>query len=123
MLVLIERIKSQDVCEYDKFGNCKFNVDCEKHDVVGECDQGNTCPTVKICNLRHPKMWKRIVIDGYCGLGDKCASRHKIKLHSDHHETKYLHKDIKNMKTEIDNIKSTVNKLVSIKEDAKLLQN
>ena len=108
-----------DVCNYHKFGYCKYNDQCEKYHVQGECKDGNMCPKIHICSLRHPKMCKRMALEGYCRLESKCAYKHGPRINQHNDEPS---EDIKNIKAELDVLKQTVKTLMSIKEEGKVLQ-
>ena len=108
-----------NVCKPHKFGYCKYIDQCERYHVQGECKDGNTCPKIQSCNLRHPKMCKRMAMEGYCRLESKCAYKHGPRINQHNHETS---EDIKNIKAELDVLKQTVKTFMSIKEEGKVLQ-
>ena len=62
-VILITHFTMVYVCKYHKIGYCKYADQCEKYHVQGKCKDGNICPKVESCNLRHPKMCKRMFIE------------------------------------------------------------
>ena len=108
-----------NVCKYHKFGYCKYNNQCEKNHVKGECKDGNICPKIQVCNLRHPKMCKRMAMEGYCRLEAKCAYKHGPRVLQPNDDNK---EDIKSIKAELDVLKQTVKTLMTIKEEGHVLQ-
>ena len=111
-----------NICKHNKFGYCKFKESCKKHHVIEECTNGMTCRELISCQLRHPKMCRRLAMEGYCRLGKECAYNHRLLLKSNNEDTELLHESIKNMKTEIDVLKYKVNSLVVTKEESEILK-
>ena len=97
-----------DVRKYHKLGYCKYADQCEKYHVQGECKDGNICPRIESCNLRHPKMCKRMATEGYCRLELKCAYKHGPKFNQHNDNTS---EDIKNVKAKLDVLKQTIKHL------------
>ena len=112
----------EEICRYHKYGYCKFKESCTSYHAERECENGYNCPNIKACRLRHPKMCKKMVLEGHCRLGVRCAYRHKPRLISHHEDTKTLHEDMKTMKAEIDVLKNTVKSLLTIKEEGEIIK-
>ena len=58
----------EHICKFNKFGYCKYKNECKKNHVKEQCKDGQNCESVKLCTLRHPKMCKRIALEGHCSL-------------------------------------------------------
>ena len=86
----------------------------------GECKEGSLCKEVKFCPLSHPRLCRRILIEGSCGHGQKCAYNHKIRQNKYNTEIETL--NVKNLKAEIDIMKNTIKSLICIKQEGKQLQ-
>ena len=111
-----------NLCKFHKFGYCKLKTQCEKQHVNKECAEGSHCRVMKTCPLRHPKMCKRIVMEGVCHYGEKCAYNHKKVLKSQDGNNDKVLEDVKALKADVTNIKNTIKLLMQNKEDETILK-
>ena len=95
-------------CYFFKFGYGKLKDYCAKVNLREECKVGLQCQVIKTCSLLHPKMCKRIVLDGICGYKERCAYNHKIGFEVNNVNDDAIQEDFKNLKTEVENIKNTI---------------
>ena len=65
------------VCQYHKFGYCKYRDKCKGIHYKEECIELSSCKRVERCNQRHPKGCKKFE-SGKCQFGSDCAYNHKI---------------------------------------------
>ena len=65
----------QNVCDFYKYGFCKFKANCMKQHVAEKCTNSNC--EIKSCILRHPRVcrYKRDI--GYCKFGEWCLFNHE----------------------------------------------
>jgi hypothetical protein len=68
-------------------------------------------------------MCKRIVLEGICFYKEKCAYNHKKILHGQTVNDDAIQEDVKNLKTEVEFLKNTINSLVSIREECNIIEN
>ena len=72
-----------NICQYFKFGYCKFNSLCNKDHITDEiCTERSACKT-KSCIKRHPKACKRYAIERFCRFGETCAYFHVNEMSED----------------------------------------
>ena len=91
---------------------------CEKEHVKEECLEGSYCKSIQTCVLRHPKMCKRIVTEGLCQFGNKCAYNHRRTSTSQCIYTDAVHHDVQKLKDEVDSLKIFIRSLLHIREEA-----
>ena len=115
-VLTLERRKRNNVCKFHKFGYCKLKDKCEKEHVNRECPDGSHCKGIQTWALRHPKMCKRIGMQGLCHFRENCAYNHKRKDNwkSDHKND--LHDGVNKHKGEIDSLKKTIQPLINTRE-------
>ena len=65
----------QNVCEFFKFGFCKFKSMCRKQH-ISEKFSKNECDT-KSCSLRHPRICRYYRDIGFCKFGEWCLFKHE----------------------------------------------
>ena len=72
-----------EVCQYNKFGYCRYKKDCKRIHFTSECNNLPKCKNVQNCNKRHPKGCKRLA-GGSCRFGTDCAYNHQEqpKMHT-----------------------------------------
>ena len=92
---------------------CMLKEKCEKEHLKEECSEGSYCESIQTCALRHPKMCKRIVMEGLCHFGNKCAYNHKRIYHSQSIHADDVHSDLQKLKGEVDSLKNTIQSLFS----------
>ena len=86
-----------NLCKYHKFVYGKLKIVCPKEHVKEACKEGSHCKVIKICSLRHQKMCIRIVMEGLCHFGEKCAYKHK-EISPFHYGSKEnVHEDMKTL--------------------------
>ena len=62
-------------------------------------------------------MCKRIVLEGICGYKERCAYNHKIGFHVNNVNDDAIQEDVKNLKTEVENLKNTIKFIVCIRQE------
>ena len=65
----------QTVCQFNKFGFCKFGNRCFRHHENKLCKNGS-CQVLE-CQLRHPKKCKFFSQYFYCKFGTYCRFSHE----------------------------------------------
>ena len=109
------------MCQYYKFGYCKFKHQCHKEHVETKCEALSAFRDIKCCHKRHPKVCKRFALEIFCKYGEHCAYEHIVKDQSKG-EVDELVEDMKNIKAELDILKNTVKSLSQIKEEGKVIK-
>ena len=95
-------------CQFHKFGYCKLKDNCERVHVREECTDGLHFQSIKTCSLRHPKKCRRIVLEGLCGFGKKCAYNHKRRSHGQSVNDDDIREEVHKLKIEVAILKSTI---------------
>ena len=67
----------ETICNFFKYGYCKFKMSCKNKHVTTVCDD-EKCNPIK-CEKRHPRLCKYISNYGSCKLGSICAYSHDHK--------------------------------------------
>ena len=80
----------ENICNFFKYGYCKFKMSCKNKHVTIVCDDENCNP--QKCEKRHPRLCKYISNYGSCKLGSICAYSHKDHNRKD--ENKRLEKKL-----------------------------
>ena len=79
-----------EICQYSKYGFCKFKESCKRKHFIEDCKELSNCHQVKICPRRHPKPCKRFA-SGYCRFQKDCSYSHeiipKVTVKCEHTET------------------------------------
>ena len=76
------------ICQYNKFGFCKYRSECRKKHITIECEDLECFKTSKSCNKRHPKRSKKYDSANRRFESD-CAYKHvKPKSNKDHEHLK-----------------------------------
>ena len=77
----------EEICQYSKFGFCKYRNECKKKHFIVECEDPD-CKTQKSCDKRHPKRCRKHDL-GRCRFENECAYKHlKPANNQDHEELK-----------------------------------
>ena len=105
-----------------KFGYCKFKQSCNKDHVKEECRSGIYCEQIKTCALRHPKMCKRIILEGLCQFGEKCAYSHYRRPNLQGEGNENVQEEVNSLKAEVNTLKNTLKMLISIREESEHMQ-
>ena len=64
----------QNVCDFFKFGFCKFKSTCRKHHEVEKCTK-DVCD-IKSCRFRHPRVCRYFRDIGFCKFSEWCLFKH-----------------------------------------------
>jgi hypothetical protein len=107
-----------EVCQFAKFGYCKFKESCKRTHLIQICENLSKCDDTKKCNKRHPKDCIKHASENKCRFGEDCAYSHK-NMKPDG--------NINELKKKVDNLVKIVfdltNKLVSMEVELKELTN
>ena len=102
------------ICQYYKYGYCKFKKHSRKIHEHGECDALAKCKNIKICNKRHPKTCQRLSKQKFCKFGLDCAYLHRqVEQEAIERHEESVEENIKIMKAEISVLKKTRNEMVT----------
>ena len=66
----------EEICQYHKFGFCKFRKECKRKHFYEECKDLDKCNSKKTCRRRHPKRCKQYD-SGQCRHKEDCAYKHQ----------------------------------------------
>ena len=66
---------AENVCQYYKFGHCKFQTNCPKKHIHELCQEKNC--EIRKCSLRHPKLCRFYLQYGRCKF-DPCSFKHEL---------------------------------------------
>ena len=64
-----------EICNFRKFGFCKFGKWCTKVHFESICEK-TYCENIKSCEKRHPRKCYFFCAYGYCKFGDDCQFKH-----------------------------------------------
>ena len=64
----------ETICNFFKYGYCKFKMSCKNKHVTLVCNDENCNPSK--CDKRHPRLCKYVTKYGRCKLGSICAYSH-----------------------------------------------
>ena len=64
-----------EICQYGKYGYCKFKSECKQKHLSEECEDLENCKIIKSCTKRHPKRCKKHDSEK-CRFGETCAYKH-----------------------------------------------
>ena len=77
----------EEICQYNKYGFCKYRDGCKKKHVTLECEDPD-CMISKNCKQRHPKPCRKYNL-GKCRFENECAYKHiKPHINQDHEQLK-----------------------------------
>ena len=65
---------AQNICNFNKFGFCKFSENCRKNHINEKCSK-SSCD-ISTCQLRHPKVCRYLRDYKYCKFGEWCKFLH-----------------------------------------------
>ena len=109
------------VCNHYKYGYCKYQDQCQKRHVDGQCNSIHAYK-VKACNKRHPRVSKRYSLEKFCKFKEECAYLHLEDTSSevknqvitlDRKESRHdLH--IRKLKDEVKELRSEIKLLTAI---------
>ena len=66
-----------EICQFQKFGFCKFQGECKRKHMKEVCESLSKCPNIKGCLKRHPKICKRLESESGCRFKEKCTYSHQ----------------------------------------------
>ena len=66
-----------EICQFQKFGYCKFEEKCKRKHLKEVCDSLSRCQNKKECQKRHPKRCRRFDSESSCRFQEKCAYDHQ----------------------------------------------
>ena len=116
-----------DVCKYFKYGYCKYRDKCRMHHNKEICDNGYSCTASKVCPKRHPKLCRKLSLEGFCRHGDKCAYRHttssKLSIQNDANILKVRLENLENVVQEMAKQIATLQSELFYHEEATLESN
>ena len=91
-----------EVCQYDKFGFCRFKESCKRKHYSEVCENLSMCINIKKCPKRHPKMCRRFNTDNICRFKEECAYSHK-RINAN--------EDVNGLKDKVDKLEKMVKEL------------
>ena len=80
-----KRKMEEVICQYDKFGYCRYQKECKKRHLSRECEDLDDCANSRSCQKRHPKRCKKYA-SGNCRFGNDCAYKHQKPTKNQDHE-------------------------------------
>ena len=66
--------QNQNVCSFNKYGFCKFKLNCRKQHIMEKCSKTNC--EIHSCSSRHPRTCRYYRDIGYCKFGEFCLFNH-----------------------------------------------
>ena len=72
-----------EVCQFEKFGFCKFKGECKRRHLTKICKSLSGCIYKKHCDIRHPKNCKICAKENGCRHDKECAYTHNATKHVD----------------------------------------
>ena len=121
----------EEVCQYRKYGFCKFKEICKRKHFIQICDNLSGCKDIQKCYKRHPKDCKRFVSDSGCRFNSECAYNHRTAKEDGENEmfkdkvselekvVKALSRKVLSLESEIEYIKNNKNIILAV-ENIKL---
>ena len=88
-----------DICQFNKFGHCKFQGTCRKKHIMNICEK-EECK-VHNCLERHPRECSYYRDLKRCKFGSYCSYKHK---NSKDDEIEEIKKDLNNVKSRLEQI-------------------
>ena len=67
-----------EVCQFQKFGFCKFKGGCKRKHLTQICESLLRCKDINKCEKRHPKNCKKFASGNGCKHHEKCAYNHHV---------------------------------------------
>ena len=64
----------KNVCSFNKYGFCKFRLNCRRQHVMEKCSKLKC--DIEQCRLRHPQVCRYFRDIGYCKFGEWCLFKH-----------------------------------------------
>ena len=83
------RIKSKmedKVCQFSKFGYCKYQENCKRIPYSQECEALWKCNNINKCEKRHPKKCNRFANRDNCRFKHDCAFSHHDSIENQENE-------------------------------------
>ena len=95
---LMENIM-ESVCQFNKFGFCKFIKSCFRKHEERKCENG-TCEKQE-CPFRHPRTCKFFVMYKNCKFGTYCKFEHDLPKDENNKEIESIKKELEELKERI----------------------
>ena len=117
----------EHICNYHKYGHCKFSETCRKFHSKENCEN-DECETFK-CLKRHPRSCRYFEEFRRCKFGEFCSFAHKIKEKNDipnevtvdlEARIEVLENKVKDKDSEIDDLRKKVNEIEEQNEASKI---
>ena len=80
-----------NVCSFNKYGFCKFRLNCRRQHVMKKCEQ------LSYCSFRHPRGCRYLIENGFCKFGEWCLFEHTKKVNDDQEVIKEKSKQIETL--------------------------
>ena len=90
----------ENVCQFNKFGFCKFQINCFRYHENGKCQ--NVQCSVRDCSFRHPRECRYFRDYGNCKFGEFCKFNHKAFRNENNIEIDEIKKKLEELKSQID---------------------
>ena len=103
------KMATQTVCNFNKYGFCKFRLTCRRQHVTELCDN-SSCDILK-CNKRHPKECRYYRDYNRCIFGEWCFFKH-IEKDNDLETLKQENEALKKKIDEIDKLLSEKDNMI-----------
>ena len=65
---------AQNVCSFNKYGFCKFRLNCRRPHIMEKCSKPNC--EILTCSKRHPKVCRYFRDIGFCKFSEWCLFNH-----------------------------------------------
>ena len=102
-----------EICQFQKFGYCKFEEKCKRIHLAEVCDSLSRCKNKNECQKRHPKRCKRFDSESSCRFKNKCAYLHQACE---------IDEEKKELKEKVNNLEEKVIQLTKKVENGKIEQ-
>ena len=109
------------VCQYHKFGFCRYRESCRKHHVQELCEDLQC--DVNACTRRHPLSCNYFLQFQRCKFGDYCYYKHNILATSSGEFDKIMEKKIDHLESIISEINAKFSSLSDKVDDLEACKN
>ena len=90
------------VCQYSKFGYCKYTGNCKRIHYSEVCEAHGKCNNINGCERRHPKRCKRFANGINCRFENSCAFSHQDSIKN---------KESEDLKEKVQDLQNTVTEM------------
>ena len=105
-------------CLFNKFGYCKFNLNCKRIHYREICQENETCEAKIECKKRHPKKCKKYETERGCRFGFDCCYLHVSQQSANKVSAT---KPMSELQEKVDNLEKSLSelteKVVSLKDE------